>query len=124
MDDDSRRRYSGSIEQTRSGTGRVGLATSDWLQRSVSQHPENHDSKWKDLRRGTATRPSHERMHHLNAGWRSGRGEGCAAEAPLSGGRWREVDKGLQCWRTDQGEGHCDGLILILKSDLANVNVV
>ena len=117
MDDDSRRRYSGSIEQTRSGTGRVGLATSDWLQRSVSQHPENHDSKWKEL----GSRQSHERMHHLNAGWRSGRWEGCAAEAPVSGSRWREVDKGLQCWRTDQGGGHSDGPILILKPDLANV---
>ena len=66
MDDDSRRRYRGSIE--RGGLGHDGLATSDRLHRSGSQHPNNRDSKWKDRLQVTG---SHERVHDQSAEWKS-----------------------------------------------------
>ena len=123
MDDDSRRRSSDSIE--RGVIGHDGLATSDQLHRSGSQHPNNRESKWKDRLQVTGSQRSHERGHDRSEEWKSGRGEGCAGMAQNSGGRWpgrevdkgwREADKGLpqQRWRTDQGGGP----ILFLKLDL------
>ena len=69
MDDDSRRRYRGSIE--RGVKGHDGLSTSDRLHRSGSQHPNNCDSKWKDPLQVTGSHGSHERVHDRSAEWKS-----------------------------------------------------
>jgi hypothetical protein len=110
-DEDSRRWYRASIE--RNSLGRDGLATSDWQQRSGSQHFYYRGSRPDDLRRATASRRSPERMHDRSAGWKRGLGEGCDAAAHVADDRWREVYKGQRWRKPHQDAGNGDGPTLL-----------